>query len=429
MQNLSREKNRERGLPLSQKYGNISSVSLDDMRKMYKMKEYENILLKYTFPEHPSSDGYYHVNIRDLSKKRKYRQVKAKTYEDLAMKIIDIELGYDSHASPATMTFKKVFEIVLEEKLRYVKDEERRASVMNTLSRLKYTYKIYFKDTWFEELPIDEITSKHIEKICLYNLERNQLKPIEFASLKSAILAVMKHAYQEHWIQDNPYYRVNFTKYKDMMVPPTRAEDRMYPEETVQKFLQYLRWHEEKYPKKFAAFALELQILIGGRRAEIPPLQWTDIKDTHLEIKKELLSVRDENDHLCYKLVHHTKTNKDRVFPLTAEVRDFLIRLIKNHQKLGLQSEWLFPDLQGRWLGTVTGTQTYSIYRKACSVLGIKNKYYMGPHSFRRNGITKVMNKTGNAVLASKLYGNSPIIAEKHYYAGIDIDQALEALR
>ena len=52
-----------------------------------------------------------------------------------------------------------------------------------------------------------------------------------------------------------------------------------------------------------------------------------------------------------------------------------------------------------------------------------------GTHSFRRNAITDVVNSTGgNVVLASKLFGNSPEVACKNYYTGIDLNEALEAL-
>ena len=53
----------------------------------------------------------------------------------------------------------------------------------------------------------------------------------------------------------------------------------------------------------------------------------------------------------------------------------------------------------------------------------------MGTHSFRRNAITNVANLTGgNLTLASKLFGNSPQVANKNYYTGIDIDKVLEIL-
>ena len=47
----------------------------------------------------------------------------------------------------------------------------------------------------------------------------------------------------------------------------------------------------------------------------------------------------------------------------------------------------------------------------------------------KRNAITDVVNETGgNAILASQLFGNSPAVACKNYYTGVDTGTALTAL-
>ena len=52
-----------------------------------------------------------------------------------------------------------------------------------------------------------------------------------------------------------------------------------------------------------------------------------------------------------------------------------------------------------------------------------------GPHSFRRNAITDVVNATnGNMTLASQLFGNSPMVVNNNYYTGVDMESALTAL-
>lgn len=52
-----------------------------------------------------------------------------------------------------------------------------------------------------------------------------------------------------------------------------------------------------------------------------------------------------------------------------------------------------------------------------------------GTHSFRRNAITDVVNASGgNIILASNLFGNSPEVAKKNYYTGVNVDEALEVL-
>ena len=63
---------------------------------------------------------------------------------------------------------------------------------------------------------------------------------------------------------------------------------------------------------------------------------------------------------------------------------------------------------------------------------GLNEKVYhfrKGTHSFRCNAITDVVNASGgNIILASKLFGNSPEVAKKNYFTGIDMQDALECL-
>ena len=68
---------------------------------------------------------------------------------------------------------------------------------------------------------------------------------------------------------------------------------------------------------------------------------------------------------------------------------------------------------------------------RMCRNLGIQisRDKMKGPHSFRRNGITKVCNLAGgNIVLASMLYGNSPECASRNYYTGLDLVTARQLL-
>ena len=59
----------------------------------------------------------------------------------------------------------------------------------------------------------------------------------------------------------------------------------------------------------------------------------------------------------------------------------------------------------------------------------IRKDFIRGTHSFRRNGITKVVNNSGgNVILASKLFGNSPDVAMKNYFTNADVEQARNAL-
>ena len=69
--------------------------------------------------------------------------------------------------------------------------------------------------------------------------------------------------------------------------------------------------------------------------------------------------------------------------------------------------------------GVINNAVVYKFYMRMCKKLGIVlcREAMRGPHSFRRNGITKVTNNSGgDLILASLLFGNSPSTAKRNYY-------------
>ena len=65
------------------------NFSLEELSEIYKMKENKELLSKYTFPQTPSSDGYYHIYVKDRSRKNGRKAVKDKTLDGLKAKILD----------------------------------------------------------------------------------------------------------------------------------------------------------------------------------------------------------------------------------------------------------------------------------------------------------------------------------------------------
>ena len=92
-------------------------------------------------------------------------------------------------------------------------------------------------------------------------------------------------------------------------------------------------------------------------------------------------------------------------------------------------SEFLFPaDTEN---GTIINNMVYQFYSRTCKKLGIKicREETKGPHSFRRNAVTDVVNASGgDTTLAAGLFGHSPAVAKRNYYTGIDEEKALEVL-
>lgn len=408
------------------KRNNGDNMTLEDARRIYMETEKRILLEGYNFPNKPSSDGYYHLNVKDDTKKSGRRQLKAKTIDELKEKAYQYEKGINGNGRK---TFSDVFKIVQEQRLKYVKDPEKLLSVKNSIRRNNEYYKRYFLDTDFEKKFIDEISKKDIENICYYNLQKYDLKNKAFLELRGIIKSVLSLAYEEYWIYDNPYDRIDFKKYKDMLVRVTPINQRVHSDDDVDRILDYLHGKQLVEPEYIPSYAFELQIVMGLRRGEVPPLMWSDIKDGYILISREQLSIKEKGRSEYFKIVNHTKTWKDRIFPITSDVQAVLEKIKRAHKVIGYDGDYLFPaDTEN---GVINNNIIYKFYRRICDKLDIpiSREYTKGTHSFRRNAITKTINSSGgNTMIASQLFGNTPKVAESNYYTGLDLNAAKNIL-
>ncbi len=409
------------------KVTDYDKMTLRDARELYMYLEKKEILESYRFPSKPGKDGYYRIYVSDPSKKTGRKQLFAKTITELQDKVYEHEKGITGRTKK---TFREVYIFVLDEKLRYVKDPEKLLSAQNSVSVLKSYYKRYFEGTDFEERYIDAITKSDIEEIIYYNMKKYSLREKALNSLKSILKASFELAYEQYWIQENPFTRINFKKFNGMIVREAAIEKRVHSEDDMKGNLKEIHRMQEKKPGCVPAYALEMQILMGARRGEIPPLRKSDIHERYVLISREQITVKKHDDipeH--FEIVEHTKTYKNRQFPITESLKEFLERLFQMLDQYYPESEFLFPADNEN--GVINNNAVYHFYYRMCQRLSIpiSRDLIKGTHSFRRNAITDVINASGgNLILAAELFGNSPEVAKKNYYTGVNTSLALEAL-
>lgn len=398
---------------------NNDKITMDDMRLVRDMMRREEILDKHIFPTKPSSDGYYHIQIKDETKRSGRRQIKAKTLEDLQEKVIKADWGL--YGGGCEATFEDIFTIVESKKLEHVVDPEKRLSRENTVHRDKCEFKRYFGGTKFADALITDITKKDIEKIIWDNLQSRPMREKAFRSMCGILNQVFAYAYNEHLIQDNPYSRIDHKAFRDGIMPDSKPVEKVYHKEEQKKLMDAMHQDQRNRPWYMPAWAAEFQALIGGRGAEITPMEWSDIRDGKIMIYKQQLI--NEESRACM-VVKHTKNHRDRVFPITREIQEFLNRLKAVHDEYYSDSVYLFPgeSESGRLSYTVVGSYFAKLVRK--NGISSRDGAKRGLHSFRRDGITKVINSVGGSpAIAAEIYGNSPGVAFKNYYTGVNIDE------
>lgn len=373
------------------------------------------ILKGVTFPTKPSSDGYFHVYIKYEGKRR---AIKDKTLEGLKRKYIE------KYKSLHTKSFKEVFMLMCEEKLFRIRDEQKRHSTKNTIARYNSDYRRFFVGSDLESMAIDKVTVKDIEAFVESCLNYHNLRRQGFMNIRTILNKTYQYAYK-HEMADNVTSRVDFKQFESMLIPSVKISERLHSDEEIEAMLSFIREYNGGRGC-LGRFALELQLLTGSREGEIPPLRWSDISCGCINITREQLTVREEARQYSV-IVEHTKTSTDRRFPVTGEIKEYFNRLREYHKKRGIASEYLFPSKDG----VIANHTIYTFYKNMCDKLEIPicADRKKGPHSFRRNHITKTINASnGNIMMAAKLYGNSVETIQKNYYDSLDMDEARKVL-
>lgn len=344
-----------------------------------------------------------------------------------------LAIGYEKNIidnSCCGISFRDTFILVQSEKGKYFSDAEKLVSVQNTVNRDWSFYRRYFADTDFENMPLDSISKKDIEDITYFNLTRYSLRIKGLKALKGILHSVFAYAYTEWGLSDDAYRRVDFSKFYGLIAKNVPIEERAHSDFDLGRIMEFLHAKQHDKPFYIPAYALEMQILTGLRRGEIPPLLVSDIHADYVSISREQLTVKrngDIKEH--FVIVNHTKNGKNRHFPMTDDLLNFFSRYGKIRKKIYVGNDFLFPaDTEN---GCISNNVVYRLYYRICKELSIDicKDCIRGTHSFRRNAITDFVNASnGNIILASQIFGNSPEVALQNYFVGADVSMAIDVL-
>ena len=78
----------------------------------------------------------------------------------------------------------------------------------------------------------------------MFNLRRYDLRPKAFLSLRGIIKAVLSYAFEEYYIFENPYDRVNFKKFDSMLVKSTPISERVHSKDDIDRILNYIHGYQ-----------------------------------------------------------------------------------------------------------------------------------------------------------------------------------------
>ena len=403
-------------------------LSKDQLYKAIEMIEKEEILRQFDFENlKPDSRGQYRIWVPDETRKGGKTRVYARNIDNLKERVYSHIKG-----QPYTEIFR-TFSYVFAETMKFElqnTSSERQVSRNNTIHKNWAEYNRFFRDTFIEDKPIESITVRDLDEIIRYNFRRYQLHKGGRNSMRTLLNLTFKRAMNMEWITENPASRIIWKDYDRLIHQSAPISQRAYTDDQLKKLLDANRERHEKDPAFITAYAHEFQNLTAFRRGEVCPLLWEDVnlEEGYIYVHQEQLVDRSNNN--AHVIVDHTKTFKDRYYPIDEPEIALLNNLKEVHDRYYPDSPFLFPADTST--GCITCKAVEDYHRRLCKKLDIpiSSDCRKGPHAFRRNRITEIVNATnGNIDLVATMYGNSPDAIRKNYYTTNDLELMREALK
>ncbi len=367
------------------------------VRECIENMKREEILKNHSYKITLGKDGKWRTYVKDSTKPSGCRLIKKSTEKKLQDELVKF---YGEQKNKA-LSFKDMYF-----KWREVQD---RLVTDNTAYKYNTDYKRFFKDSAFEQLPIEEITEDMIKLYFHDSIKQNKLTKGAFKKLYGYVNNTFAKAYREKIITENPMIHFvckQFYPYCEEVDKP--LDKQIFSDEEEQLILEKLHSEYVLKPNYIPNYAVELASLTGMRVGEIVALKWEDV---HMEVTYPYFLInKSEKYNRSTKeyFIDKTKNKKIRQFPIDDKIKHLLFELKKVQFKYGFYGEWVFANEEGRIHAPVVS----SCIKNKCRQLNITEK---GIHAFRKTLNSEMRCSGVSEVVASALLGHSPQVNREYY--------------
>lgn len=275
----------------------------------------------------------------------------------------------------------------------------------NTVAKYKSDYRRYFEGQEFVQKEIKKITVEDIKLFVCRTIKGQGLCKEACKMLFGYISRTFESAVINKNIQKNPMDGLKVKDfYKYCQQSKKDAQSRLISEEDMFKLYQQFREDYKNIPSYIPTYAVEFASLTGMRVGEIAALTWDCIQDSGILVKQS--EKYDRQKKVYY--IDATKNEKERLFPLTKEIRELLEQVKRVEERNGFLCEWVFANENGR----INAPTISSCSKNKCRQLGIPEK---GIHAYRRTLNSKIRYSGVSATVAASLMGHSEAVNNEYY--------------
>lgn len=352
----------------------------------------DTILKQHKYAITECKDGKFYTFLPKPGGGRK--QIKRNTRKELEDIIVEY---YKSNDTTKQISFLDVYCEWRKFKDQMVSD--------NTVVKYGTDFNRYFLDRDFSNLPIQIITEDEISIFIKDITTELSLPKKSTKTLFGYLHNTFLFAYRHGTINKDPMQFLTPKDFYKYCTASNRSKKEQIINDTDWNLLkeQFEKDHI-KNPCYIPTYAVELAALTGMRVGEISALTWDCIFDDYFVINKSEKFNRLTGEYY----IAQTKNMKDRVFPITEEIRELFQTVKKIEMQNGFISEFVFSNKDGRIHNGVIS----SCIKNKCRQVGITEK---GIHAYRKTLNSKMRCRGVSAVVAGSLLGNSKEVNDQYY--------------
>ncbi|MGN0307340.1 MAG: tyrosine-type recombinase/integrase [Lachnospiraceae bacterium] len=356
-----------------------------------EMQKREEILEKHPYAIWQGKDEYWRTylpygNERKMIKKKEKAGIENAVIDYWGEKVLN--------------SFKDRFWI-------WVERQEKCGRSDNTISKYESDYKRFFEGDKIENISVQDMSDEEISEFIQRLLNR---KEIPYRALKAMFMnGIFEKARIDKIIETNPCQYIDLPIFKQYCIEkkPKTAKERTVSNEEKKKLIDKLNVNYKRNQSNIARYAVELSLYTGMRVGELSGLKWEDInyEECTITICRSEKYNRKKNEFY----ISSTKNDKVRIFPLTKEIKDVLIKVKRAEISNGFLSEYVFSDENGR----VHARRISECARNMTMTKEFGNTKSI--HAIRRTFNSNLRCNGVSATVAAALLGHTEKVNEENY--------------
>lgn len=373
-------------------------INIDTIQAGMEMEKRKELLKNHPYKIYKSTDGYWHTYIMQDGGKRKAIKKKTKeAVEDAIISSVKI-IEFDKYS------FKTRYE-------KWIERQRICGRSGNTITKYRSEYKRFFEGYKFEAFDIREITEEDIAEHFTVVLKEKKIPYKAFKEVMGQVNGVFRKCSIDRITKkdENPCEYIDIQMFKRYCCESERktAIQRTLSNNERKMLLEKLHNPIANNNNPIADMAVELSLYTGMRVGELAGLQWESVDFDAEVIFIEKSEKHDRETGKYY--ISTTKNDKVRIFPMTEEIKDILLRVKEYQEEHDIYSEFVFYGKKGKVHATAI---TNSARNKTA---GEEFSGSKSIHAIRRTVNSRLRCAGVSATVASALMGHTERVNELNY--------------